>query len=75
MFLNLYLSGAAVHFVMDFMLYEAAVRRKSLSRDRAAAASAAKEAELTLNSSIIKTRFMIDFSSTILLANLILSTE
>jgi nitrogen fixation/metabolism regulation signal transduction histidine kinase len=29
---------------------------------------AAKEAELTLNSSIIKTRFMIDFSSTILLA-------
>jgi len=28
---------------------------------------AAKEAELTLNSSIIKTRFMIDFSSTILL--------
>ena len=45
MFLNLYLSGAAVHFVMNFMLYEAAVRRKSLSRDRAAAASAAKEAE------------------------------
>ena len=30
--------------------------------------NAAKEAELTLNSSIIKTRFMIDFSSTILLA-------
>jgi len=29
---------------------------------------AAKEAKLTLNSSIIKTRFMIDFSSTILLA-------
>ena len=29
---------------------------------------AAKEAELELNSSIIKTRFMIDFSSTILLA-------
>ena len=29
---------------------------------------AAKEAELTLNSSIIQTRFMIDFSSTILLA-------
>jgi len=29
---------------------------------------AAKEAELTLNSSIIKTRFMIDFSSTVLLA-------
>jgi len=29
---------------------------------------AAKEAELTLNSSIIETRFMIDFSSTILLA-------
>ncbi len=29
---------------------------------------AAKKAELTLNSSIIKTRFMIDFSSTILLA-------
>ena len=29
---------------------------------------AAKEAELTLNSSIIKTRFIIDFSSTILLA-------
>jgi len=30
--------------------------------------NAAKEAELTLNTSIIKTRFMIDFSSTILLA-------
>jgi hypothetical protein len=29
---------------------------------------AAKEAELTLNNSIIKTRFMIDFSSTVLLA-------
>ena len=29
---------------------------------------AAKDAELTLNSSIIKTRFMIDFTSTILLA-------
>ena len=29
---------------------------------------AAKNAELTVNSSIIQTRFMIDFSSTILLA-------
>ena len=49
------------HYSSDFSI-DSLTSRMTRFRD------AAKDAELTLNSSIIKTRFMIDFSSTILLA-------
>ena len=49
------------HFASDISI-ESLTSRMTRFRD------AAKDAELTLNSSIIKTRFMIDFTSTILLA-------
>ncbi|WP_435189829.1 sensor histidine kinase [Pseudothioglobus sp. nBUS_23] len=49
------------HFAPDINI-ESLTSRMTRFRD------AAKDAELTLNSSIIKTRFMIDFTSTILLA-------
>ena len=49
------------HFSSDISI-DSLTSRMTRFRD------AAKEAELTLNSSIIQTRFMIDFSSTILLA-------
>jgi len=49
------------HFAADISI-ESLTSRMTRFRD------AAKDAELTLNSSIIKTRFMIDFTSTILLA-------
>jgi len=49
------------HFASDINI-ESLTSRMTRFRD------AAKDAELTLNSSIIKTRFMIDFTSTILLA-------
>ena len=49
------------HFASDINI-ESLTSRMTRFRD------AAKDAELTLNSSIIKTRFMIDFSSTVLLA-------
>ena len=49
-------------------LYSPDISIESLTSRMTRFRDAAKEAELTLNSSIIKTRFMIDFSSTILLA-------
>ena len=49
------------HFAPDINI-ESLTSRMTRFRD------AAKDAELTLNSSIIKTRFLIDFTSTILLA-------
>nr|AAR37709.1 sensor histidine kinase [uncultured marine bacterium 441] len=49
------------HFAPDINI-ESLTSRMTRFRD------AAKDAELTLNSSIIKTRFMIDFTSTILLS-------
>jgi len=49
------------HFAPDINI-DSLTSRMTRFRD------AAKDAELTLNSSIIKTRFMIDFTSTILLA-------
>ncbi len=49
------------HFAPNINI-ESLISRMTRFRD------AAKDAELTLNSSIIKTRFMIDFSSTILLS-------
>ena len=49
------------HFASDISI-------KSLTSRMTRFRDAAKDAELTLNSSIIKTRFMIDFTSTILLA-------
>jgi len=49
------------HFSSDINI-ESLVSRMTRFRD------AAKDAELTLNSSIIKTRFLIDFTSTILLS-------
>ena len=48
------------HYASDFSI-------RSLTSRMTRFRDAAKDAELTLNSSIIKTRFMIDFSSTILL--------
>jgi two-component system nitrogen regulation sensor histidine kinase NtrY len=49
------------HFASDINI-ESLISRMTRFRD------AAKDAELTLNSSIIKTRFLIDFTSTILLS-------
>ena len=49
------------HFALDINI-DSLTTRMTRFRD------AAKDAELTLNSSIIKTRFMIDFTSTILLS-------
>jgi two-component system, NtrC family, nitrogen regulation sensor histidine kinase NtrY len=49
------------HFASDVNIYELTSK---MTRFR----DAAKEAKLTLNSSIIETRFMIDFTSTILLS-------
>ena len=49
------------HYASDFNI-DSLITRMTRFRD------AAKDAELTLNSSIIKTRFLIDFTSTILLS-------
>jgi two-component system, NtrC family, nitrogen regulation sensor histidine kinase NtrY len=49
------------HYASDYSI-DSLISRMTRFRD------AAKDAELSLNTSIIKTRFMIDFSSTILLA-------
>jgi len=51
-----------------FAHYEKDLNINNLTQRMARFRDAAKDAELTLNSSIIETRFMIDFSSTILLS-------